>query len=423
MEQRKIALVTGACGFMGRRMVEMLRGHGGYFIVGTDLQNSDDAPWDKFLYADLTRPREVNILVELIKRTYGSIDVVFHIAGLFDYSAPKEKLEDVNVRGLQHLCEALSSQGMQPRMIVWSAAGIYRFPTEPDEPRTESSPYGTNGAYLQSKLLEDAYARDTVRMRGMPITVIRPSGVYGPGAKYGIGHMITMAGLGMMGPVAPNTSKRRGSTVHVDDVCGAALFLAEQPAANVVGRAFNVCDDAAYTLDAVTRFIGKEVEFPFLWWPKAPLWLVQRTNRRLVERAKRLGRESLIHPDMSRLLAYDTLMSNEALTRLGWKPKYPDPLDGLRATIQWYRKKGCLGDANFHELRIDLRKNAIVWTILLSIGAIFVGFATRPLGNMLHGILSLLALVVGLCGPWLSYRLWFVHAGFKDLNNWTRPKR
>ena len=409
---------------MGSRMVEILAERGGYFIIGTDLFQREEGRWNIFLTADLTDKESAKRMMALVVGMYGPIDVVFHIAGLFDYNAPPSALLDVNVNGTHYLFEAISSQNMKPRVILWGAAGTYRFPTTPDEPRTETSPFGINGSYLKSKLQQEFTARDRAQGYDIPLTIIRPSGVYGPGAKYGLGHTIMMAGLGMMGPIAPNTGKRRGSTVHVDDVCGAALFLSEQPEKNVAGKAFNVCDDAVYTLDEVTRFIAREVGFRFMRWLEAPLWLVEHANRGLVKKAKKLDRVSLVHPDMSRLLAYDTLMSNAALRALGWEPKYPDPKVGLKKTIEWYKQEGLMGDKNFHELKFDLWRSAFVWTILLPLFLpILVGMATRRFGTPIHAVLSVLTLVTCLVGPWLAYRLWFVRRGFKNLDNWTRPKR
>lgn len=339
--QKKVALVTGASGFMGRRLVDILLDRE-YFVIGTDLYKSDSDHCDAFFTLDLSDRSAVDEWIPRIWHLCESFYAIFDVKGLFDYAATRHALYSANVQGTQNLYEAIMLLGLRPRIVMWGAAGSYRFPKTPMDPLDEDAPTEPHGAYLESKWAQEQYAYEFGQETGIPVTIIRPGGVYGPGARYGVGHTIILAGKGMMGPFAPATGNRRGSTVHVDDVCGAAVFLAEQSKKKIAGKVFNVCDDSTYTVNEITRFIGQEVGFPFLSFPTAPLWLIQRINRNLVKKAEKLGVVSLIHPDMSDLLRYDSLLSNAALKSLGWRPKHPDAIVGMKDVIGWYREHGHL---------------------------------------------------------------------------------
>ncbi|MEM2330265.1 MAG: NAD-dependent epimerase/dehydratase family protein, partial [Candidatus Jordarchaeales archaeon] len=89
-------LVTGAGGFNGRRMVRFLS-EKGYLVRATDVRGdvADEiraSGASEFVRADLVRRDGLERLVK-------DVDVVFHIAALFDYLAPLEKLRLVNVEG------------------------------------------------------------------------------------------------------------------------------------------------------------------------------------------------------------------------------------------------------------------------------------------------------------------------------------
>ena len=99
----KTALVTGACGFTGTHILELLAKEGGYSVIATDLKGSERkffytesevaAPvyyedfWRslnmdiKFIHSDLTKKEELKPLFAY------DIDVVFNPASLYDYFA------------------------------------------------------------------------------------------------------------------------------------------------------------------------------------------------------------------------------------------------------------------------------------------------------------------------------------------------
>lgn len=420
---KKVALVTGACGFMGSRMVERLKENKGYLVLATDIiQTKPNLKCDQFFLADLTNISKSEELIRSIVKGFGRLEAIFDIKGLFDYAANRDELFKVNVAGTKNLYDAVYKFGFRPRIVVWGAAGGYPFPTTPGPAMTEKTTPNPQGNYLQSKYAQEIQALDFGKKTGLAVTVIRPGGVYGPGARYGVGLTLILAGRGMMGPIAPDTGDNRGSTVHVDDVCGAALFLAEQPAEKVAGQIYNVADDSSYTLDAITRFIGQEVGFTFLPFPISSLKMVKRMNQRLVEKAKKIGRVSLLHPEMSNLLKYDSLLSTAKLQTLGWKPEFPDAKEGLRQTIAWYRQNGWIESKEFQEQRAFLTIAAMIgFSIFMEILILCYAFLPTAFNVWTH-LLALAGVGTLIALSWLGYRLVFVISGFNNPDLWTRRK-
>lgn len=425
--REKVALVSGAGGFMGSRMVELLKKKG-WLVCATDIAlPKEHLPWDFYQSADLIKSIQAQGLVWATVTRYGRLDAVFHIAGLFDYSAGKEELDRANVEATRNLFTALAGRGLDPRIIDWSAAGGYPFPTTPGPAMTEETTPEPQGNYLQSKYEAEQLALRLGDMYGFCVSALRPGGVYGPGARYGVGLTLILAGHGMMGPIAPDTGANRGSTVHVADVCGAALFLAEQPAEKVAGQVYNVADDSSYTLDEITRFIGQEVGFPFLPFPTSSLEMVQKMNQRLVKKAEKIGRVSLLHPEMSALLKYDSLLSTAKLQALGWRPNPStrDAKEGLRQTIAWYKEKEWINSEDFKKKHARATATTLTGFCLL-LGVLTFGYvSSTPQPNLWSQLLLFAAALLLAAVSWLGHRLVFVITGFNNnnLKLWTRPSR
>src|SRR5262245_2726666 len=142
-----LSLVTGACGFMGTHMVEILT-EAGHRVRATDLAQSYD-------HDDIRTGRFPSILKKLnvefvpadvtnretVEKILKDVEYVFHIAAVFSYSASWEILHRVNVEGTRHLLELLKQVPTFKKLVLWAAGGVYRFPKGPEDlPLTEQSP-------------------------------------------------------------------------------------------------------------------------------------------------------------------------------------------------------------------------------------------------------------------------------------------
>lgn len=196
---------------------------------------------------------------------------------------------------------------------------------------------------------------------GVPLVVLRPVITYGPTLRGGAIRALSLIALLNHGrkrvPIL-----RRGPVahlVHLDDVAGAVAFVADHPRdADVVGRAFNVGDDAPLPLGEHLAAAVSALGFrPGRILPSSPrltralLWLIRSlpdrlifapANRRLGEAWERLthraGAESLLAPRLDRealhWMAGDHYYDTRRLAALGFQPRHPSSLEALPDTIR-----------------------------------------------------------------------------------------
>src|SRR3989344_357983 len=106
----RVALVTGAGGFMGGHMVDVLREAGGWQVIATDIvaPRGYQPPLDKFYLADLASKLEGLGMAHFLKEQSPHLDAVFDVKGLFDYSSSLEALRRANVQGSKNLYDMLA---------------------------------------------------------------------------------------------------------------------------------------------------------------------------------------------------------------------------------------------------------------------------------------------------------------------------
>ncbi len=350
MKKNPLCLVTGACGFMGSHMVEVLA-EAGYRVRATDLPSAfrgDDL--NKGLFPSVVRKCGAEIRpADLTDRksldeVCSGVQWVFHVAGLFGYSARWDALYAVNVEGTQNLCDALEKSGELERFIMWGAGGVYGLPTEDKLPLTEDMPTDPPNDYLRSKDLAEKEVMKFCQQHGVAHAVLRPTTVYGPRAVYGGGQLVK--GLYKLNPVmVPANFTARIPFVHVRDVVGAALHLASR--ADGISGPYNVNDDSQLTMIDTMRFFAMMSGAAFIKLPPIPVGAVRRGLvgvASVVQKVMRdyLKRQSPLEPDSIEYLNRDFVYSNDKLKGTGYEFVYPDPRPGLRDTVMWYKQQGWL---------------------------------------------------------------------------------
>jgi nucleoside-diphosphate-sugar epimerase len=343
-----LSLVTGACGFIGTHMAEVLC-QAGHRVRGTDLAEcfrGDDPVRGRFpellkglgvdcVPSDMTRPETLVAPLE-------GVDYVFHIAAVFSYTAPWELLRGVNVEGTRELCNLILEKKRVRKLLLWGAGGVYGFPPAEFLPVREEDPKSPPNAYLKSKHEQEQLVMALGRTRGLRYSIVRPTGVYGPRCVYGMGQVMLPA---IRNPVVavPRNFRTRVPLVHVRDVCEAALFLAQNELAD--GEAYNVNDDTQMTVVAFMKALAELQEKRFLRLPPVPVAPLKALLLCAAFLEGKLARyvthsSPKLEPDTIRFLGRDIAYSNQKLKDLGYRFHYPDALPGLRETIDWYRQAG-----------------------------------------------------------------------------------
>jgi len=346
--------INGAGGFVGSHIVEAFCREG-HQVTASDIQGADFSipkkAGAKIVPADITDPKAV-------KEVVAGHDVVVNVAGIFDLAAPRELMEKVNVQGVRNMCEASLDNGVS-RFVQLSTVGVYGKPEK--TPCSEPDPKNPVDNYGQTKWLGEQEAFRYHREKGLPVTALRPTLIYGPRSQYGqamyIGLFSLMKHRGRKG-IAMVDSGPLTHHAHVEDAGRAVLLLAEKDQA--VGRAFNLADDAPitfremmeHTLEPLGMKIGKTIAYkPWLWQSLiktarvlipgnlSPLQnLVSRRWQEVVSECSLTG-DLRLRLDVNWMLYCqdDMVYDISQIKELGLKLAYPTFKEGVAQTIEWYR--------------------------------------------------------------------------------------
>ena len=193
-------LVTGATGFIGKRLCDLLIKEGHFVRVitrsSTDFHDS--------VLCDLEND-------DIPSEAFGDIEVIFHLAGyahdLSNKGDNKEKYISLNVDVTMKLARLASLSKVRKFIYVSSVKAVNSYEI-----------YGESKRQAEISLLELAVNT------AMDISVLRPSLVYGPNVKGNLQAMQSAIKRGWFPPI-PKLSNCR-SMIHVDDVARSLLFLA-----------------------------------------------------------------------------------------------------------------------------------------------------------------------------------------------------
>ena len=334
------ALVTGTTGFIAARLVPALVADGWRVRATGRRPRPDDLPEEvEYQAADLV----VDDPTDLCE----GITHVFHLAGASSSKSTQEEMDRNNVDATARLLDA-AGKGPLERFLHMSSTSIYGEEKQLPLPVREDVEPNASRGYGKAKwgAEQEVWARSR---EGMPVVVLRPVTVYGPGATKLLASAILdaaierAAGLPRLAVAAEPMEQR---LVHVDDLIGACLHLARSPEA--VGRAINVVDGiypSSHDVAAVLAgCFGMEVEV-------GGEGLDEDRRRRVHGRLVEQGMEPtiLFTPDRLRLMSKtnrNNRLSTEAIESTGFRFAKTDFPAAVADNVDWYRAKQWL-PANF----------------------------------------------------------------------------
>jgi GDP-4-dehydro-6-deoxy-D-mannose reductase len=173
---KKSILITGICGFTGRRLCDFLAGLPERpKIIGTDIIETQPTHCDVFFKADLTSPKETE---HVLRQTLP--DYIIHLAGTFSVENFQEIFE-ANVLSIITLLEAIRECVPNAIVIATGSAAEYGA-VEPDQlPVNEQTPCRPVTYYGLSKQSATQVALYYHRIHNIRVMVIRPFQLIGPG--------------------------------------------------------------------------------------------------------------------------------------------------------------------------------------------------------------------------------------------------
>jgi dihydroflavonol-4-reductase len=321
-------LVTGASGFTGSHLARALvnRGYSVRALVrpGTPLP-SDLADKIERADGDLTSPADC-------LRAADGCAAAYHIAALYREERNPRAFFDVNVGGTRNILEACSSAGVE-RVVHCSTVGVHGHLHK--VPGDESAPLNPGDPYQRSKLEGELLALEYARERGLPISVFRPTGIYGPGDTRLLKFFRMVAGRRPL----IGSGKPHYHLTYIDDLVEGIILCGTHP--DAVGEVFILGGPDAPTLrewyDTVADVLGVKPARLHL-----PVWPFLAAGAVLELLFKPLGKQPPLHRRSVHFFTHDRWFDiSKARRVLGYSPKV-SLREGMERTARWYRDQGLL---------------------------------------------------------------------------------
>jgi len=311
----KKILITGADGFIGSHLTEMLASEGDK-VKALSLYNSfNNWGW----LEDIKSRDNIEIVSGDIRDPYfckeitKDIDVIYHLAALigipYSYLAP-DSYVDTNIKGTVNICQA-AKENQVKRIIHTSTSEVYG--TAQYIPIDEKHPLQAQSPYSASKIGADAMALSFFKAFNLPVTIARPFNTYGPrqSARAVIPTIITQIGSGIKTIKLGDVSPTRDFS-YVNDTCRGLVMLANCKEA--LGETVNIGSNFEIsiheTLELIKDLMDSDVKY-------------------IIDKDRLRPKQS----EVNRLWCDNSKI--ESLT--GFKPKI-EMREGLKRTIDWLLK-------------------------------------------------------------------------------------
>ena len=313
-------LLTGATGFLGRRVLRELVDEGCAVRCavrpGSDVRSLRDFVGSRRWNCTET----VNVQLsnaEQCRELVRDCDVVFHAAASLSGSASNLVMN--SVVPTRSLMNAAAEEGVD-RFVLVSSLGIYgsqqlRSHARLDEQCPVDSAGHLRDPYTYSKILQEEVAWEISREKDLPLVVVRPGVIFGD-ERGALSHRV---GLQLGGLILRMGGRQRVPFTYVDN-CAAAVKLAGFNA-GIDGQIFNIVDDDLPTGRQVIRRYRKAgrklrvigiPQFATNWVARFNEWYSARTDQQIPAVLTRYRVQAMWKP-----LQYS---NDRAKQQLGWYP-------------------------------------------------------------------------------------------------------
>lgn len=324
-------LVTGASGFLGGHVSELLSARGDR-VRAMVRKSSKRGHLEKlkgveFFEGGVEEPERVAQAVE-------GVDAIVHAAGLVKARSADEFFA-VNVGGTSNLVEAARRRRDKLKRFVLVSSLEACGPSDDGEPvpLDQENPVTTYG---RSKLAAEKVA--LAAKDDLPVVTLRPGAIYGP-RDAEILEMFKSIQRGMLPLVGGGTAK--GVWVYATD-CAAACVRAID-AGVPSGRTYFVDDGCGpLTLRQMLEDSERALERRALFRANLPAPVFMTIARGVQAFGKVANRAVMLTPEKANMLLQHWVCSSEDTRReLGWEPKVPWS-EGVKLAVAWYRENGWL---------------------------------------------------------------------------------
>ncbi|MGQ4892102.1 MAG: NAD-dependent epimerase/dehydratase family protein [Candidatus Njordarchaeia archaeon] len=323
--------VTGSTGFIGGFLIDSLLEKGFDVVAFARSPEKGKVLEEKgveVVYGDITNPESIRIPE--------SVDKVIHLAAILKFHGISwQDYYKVNVLGTENVVKAALNSNVDHIIVTSSTEAIGPVNKIPGDENTPPNPAYDYG---KSKLLMEQLVKKYIEEKNAPITIIRPTGVFGPKDMY-ITYSILKAVKGGTLKRLPGGGEHYIQFSYVKNVVEGYIAVLEKRD-KAIGEIFIITNEDYYTyreaFTIIAEILGVEPpsgSIPF-WLAKMAVWFMETWDR------IRSRDDFVRHVSVLRDMMTDRVYSIEKAKKiLGYKPKY-DFREGMKETITWFQQKG-----------------------------------------------------------------------------------
>jgi dihydroflavonol-4-reductase len=323
-------LVTGATGFTGGHLARSLAAHGRQvraLVRNRERARDLESIGIELVTGDLRDPHAIADAVS-------GIDIVYHIAATYRAAnIPTDTYRAINATAVRQLVEASARNGVA-RVVHCSTVGVHGDIEHP--PANEDAPLAPGDIYQETKLEGEQLAREAAERLGVAVTIVRPTGIYGPGDR---------RLLKLFRAVARRRWITLGSgeiyyhLTYIDDLVEGFRLCGEHPAA--ANRTYILAGPEVTTLNELVRSVAEvaRVKPSTVHLPVWPFWIAGAACEAV---CTPLGIEP---PIFRRRVDFFTKSRAFDISRARQEIGYAPAIglgEGIARTLEWYRQHGWL---------------------------------------------------------------------------------
>lgn len=324
-------LVTGGTGFTGKALVRRLLDDG-HQVIALDFQEGlktqELRDWGAEVVIGTVTDKDV------VDRCMKGVDVVQHLAAAFrQLNEPESYYWDVNVQGTRNVLEAAFRENVK-KFVYCSTCGVHGNVENP--PGNEDSPINAADYYQQTKYEAEPIVK-AYQQKGMPVTILRPAAIYGPGDPERFFMIFKRVKNGTF-PMFGN-GKTLYHPLYIDHLVDAHVLAMEPGRGD--GEAYLIADEEYVEIETLVKktaaALNVDVKIPH--FPVMPVVALGHICEKVCKPFK------VTPPIFPRRV--DWYRQNRAFSidkakrDLGYNPTVSID-EGLRRTAEWYKQEGYL---------------------------------------------------------------------------------
>ena len=323
-------LVTGATGFTGSHLVQALVRRGER--VRVLLRPTSDLTQLAGLDVEVVRG-DIRDSAAVEQAVRGA-DIVYHLAACFREAGAKDSVyHDVHVEGTGNVLRAACKYGVG-RVVHCSTGGVHGHITNP--PADENAPLNPGDIYQETKLQGEQLAFAFHKREGLPVAVVRPTGIYGPGdlRMLKFYQLVQRRRFVMLG-----AGRALYHFTYISDLVEGFLLAAQNEKA--VGQAYLIGGERYLTLSEWVNMLAEELRVPSPRYrlPVGPFYALAAVCETV---CPPLGVAPPFFRRRVDIFTKDRAFDiTKAKQELNFRPQV-DLKTGIHRTAEWYKEQGHL---------------------------------------------------------------------------------